>query len=251
MDVRGETGMTAGDKPTRVAIIDNSIYPDIYRPVEHWSRYLPAAWEAFPARTHRFPDLGRFTHLILTGSEASILEPDPWVHEEAEVVREADRRGLAVLGSCWGHQLLAFALAGPGHVGRCARPEIGWIPIRVVGESALLGPAGEEPCTFSLHFDEVRDLDGSFEVLAATDLCAVQAMRLRSRPIWGLQCHPEVDIPTGRKFLRDLIEAGFKERESLLEALASAPRDTGLIRRIVSAFLGRTAPPPEKQPYFA
>lgn len=226
------------ENPARVAIIDNSIFPDIYKPVDHWSRYLSVPWEAFSARAHRFPDLSRFTHLILTGSEASILEPESWVHEEAEVVREAEHRELRILGSCWGHQLLALALAGPGHVSRCSGPEIGWIPLRLVAESDLLGAAGQEPWTFSIHFDEVRDLDGSFEVLAATDLCAVQAIRLKGRPVWGLQCHPEVDVPTGRKFLRDLVEAGFKGREALLGALASDPRDSGLIRRIMSAFLG-------------
>lgn len=229
--------MTRNSRPPRVAIIDNSIFPDLYQPVGHWSRYLSAEWEAFTARRHRFPSLSGFSHVILTGSEASILEPEPWVFEEADVVREAVRRGLAVLGSCWGHQLLAFALAGPGHVARCASPEIGWVPIRLAVESDLLGPAGDEPLTFSIHFDEVRDIGGSFEVLASSDVCAVQAMRLRDAPVWGLQCHPEVDIPAGLKFLRDLVDCGFKGKEALLEALASPPGDSGLIRRIVPAFL--------------
>jgi GMP synthase-like glutamine amidotransferase len=243
MKDRTETFMNAV-APPKLAMIDNSIYPDIYKPVEHWGRYLPVAWETFVARNHRFPDPGRFTHLLLTGSEASILEPDSWVEEEADVVREAVRRGVAVLGSCWGHQLLAFALAGPGHVGPCARPEIGWIPLRLKRDTELLGPAQETPFTFSIHFDEVRDPDGTFEVLAGTDLCAIQAMRVPGRPVWGIQCHPEVDVPTGREFLRDLVDAGFKGRESLLEALASVPRDSGLIRRIVPGFLKGQAETP-------
>lgn len=237
METRAEVRMTTDNRSPRVAIIDNSIFPDIYQPAEHWSRYLPVEWEAFTARRHQFPDLRRFSHLLLTGSEASILEPDPWVHEEAEVVRDAVGRGLAVLGSCWGHQLLAFALAGPGHVARSARPEIGWIQVRLETDSDLLGPAGEGPSTFSIHFDEVKDLDNSFQVLASTELCPVQGMRLKNKPVWGLQCHPEVDVPTGQKFLRDLVDRGFKGREALLEALASEPRDSGLIYRIIPAFL--------------
>ncbi len=229
--------MSHRDEGIRLAIIDNSVFPEIYKPVEHWSRFLSVPWEPFVAREHLFPDPARFSHIILTGSEASILEPADWVAEEAEVVAEAARRGLAVLGSCWGHQLRAQALAGPGRVGRCPRPEIGWISLRLTAASSLLGQAGEEPATFSLHFDEVKDPGPDFEVLASSGLCAVQAMRLRGRPIWGLQCHPEVDIPTGRKFLRDLVGSGFKGREALLEALASSPRDSGLIRRIVPAFL--------------
>jgi GMP synthase-like glutamine amidotransferase len=236
--------MTEYAPQPRLAIIDNSIDPEIYKPVEHWSRYLPINYEAYAAREGRFPDLGRFTHLVLTGSSGSILDPDAWAAEEAQLVRDAVGRGIAVLGSCWGHQLLAFALAGPEHVGRCARPEIGWIPIRLLADSDLLGRAGERPYTFSVHFDEVRNLPDSFEILAETDLCPIQAMRLRGRPVWGLQCHPEVDVPTGRKFLHDLVDSGFKGRESLLKALAAAPRDSGLIRRIITGFLGLPAPSP-------
>ncbi|HYA48803.1 MAG TPA: type 1 glutamine amidotransferase [Burkholderiales bacterium] len=230
----------------RLAIIDNSIEPRVYRPVEHWGRSLPVPYEAFVAREGQFPDLRRFTHLLLTGSEASILEPDAWVKEEEGLVREAARRGLAVLGSCWGHQLLAQALAGPGHVGRASRPEIGWVPIRLLKTSGLLGRKGDEPWTFSVHFDEVRDLPAGFEILACSEGCAVQAMRLRGRPVWGLQCHPEVDIPTARKFLRDLVEMEFKGREFLLKALAEEPRDSGLVRRIVLAFLAPPRPGPGK-----
>ena len=232
------------DPDLRLAIIDNSIHPEVYRPVAHWRSHLAVPFEAFTARDGRWPDPGRFTHIILTGSEASILEPEVWVEEEAQLVREAVDRGLAILGSCWGHQLLAMALTGPSHVARCARPEIGWIPIRLLVTSGLLGRAREEPYTFSVHFDEVRDLPRSFEVLASSALCPVQAMRLRGRPVWGLQCHPEIDVAAGRELLRNMRDMGFKGQAALAAALASGPRDSDLIRRIVPAFLGRPGPTP-------
>lgn len=220
-----------------VAIVDNSIHPEVYRPVEHWGRRLGAPWRAYVARRGEFPDPAGYSHVILTGSEASILDREPWVETEAALVREAVSAGVAVLGSCWGHQLIAYALAGESFVGRCARPEIGWIPIRLDRASALLGPAGEAPHVFSVHFDEVRGLPPEFEVLASTEACPVHAFRLAGRRVWGLQSHPEVDVPTGRAFLRDLVARGFKGREAMLEALDSEPRDSGLIRRIVRAFL--------------
>jgi len=223
--------------PIRVAIIDNAVFPEVYEPVEHWSRYLDAPWEGFVAREREFPDPARFSHIILTGSEASILERDPWVDEEAALVREAAAGGKALLGSCWGHQLLVFALAGERHVRRAAGPEIGWIGLRLDRTSDLLGPEGETAFTFSSHFDEVFDLPAGFQVLASTGACAVQAFHLAGTAIWGLQCHPEIDIPTGRRFLQDLVGRGFKGRDALLAALAQTPRDSGLIRRIVREFL--------------
>jgi GMP synthase-like glutamine amidotransferase len=228
----------ADTKRIAVAIVDNSVIPEIYRPVEHWSRHLDVPWQAFTAREGSLPDPAVFSHIILTGSEASILEREPWVDAEAVLVRKAVAAGTAVLGSCWGHQLIAFALAGSGHVRRAARPEIGWIPIRLERSSALLGPAGATAFTFSSHYDEVFDLPAGFEVLASSEACAVQAFRVGETPVWGLQCHPEIDVPTGQRFLRDLIGCGFKGREVLLEAQAQPPRDSGIIAGIVRAFLG-------------
>jgi GMP synthase-like glutamine amidotransferase len=227
---------------TTVAIVDNSIDPTIYRPVEHWSRYLSAPWQAFVAREGRLPDPGGFSHIILTGSESSIVEREPWVDAEAAMVRESVGRGTAILGSCWGHQLLAFALAGEAHVRRAARPEIGWIALRLEKDSDILGPAGTNPYTFSIHYDEVCDLPPEFEVLASTGACPIEAFRVGDKPVWGLQCHPEIDIPTGLKNIRDLIDREFKGRETLLEALSQTPRDSGLIHRIVPAFMASGLP---------
>ena len=228
-------------KETRVAIIDNAIHPEIYKPVEHWSAYLGGAiWTAFPARKNQLPSLKGFTHVILTGSEASILNREPWVEREIEFVMDADRAGLSLLGSCYGHQLLALALAGPAHVGRCREPEIGWIPIDIKTDSTLLGPA-RPAFTFSAHFDEVKDLGDPFVILASTDVCPIQAFGIQGRNIWGLQIHPEIDIRAARGLLEDF-RGVFPEYVTLYEgALASGPRDSGLIFKIISAFLGISA----------
>lgn len=228
--------MTEKKRAARVAVVDNSIDPDVYRPVEHWSRYLDVPWDAYVAREGKFPSVEAYTHVIMTGSEASILEREPWVDEEAELVRQAVGGGNAVLGSCWGHQLIAFALLGESSIGRCARPEIGWIALRVEPESGLLGPAGTQ-YVFSVHYDEVRNLPESFEVLASTEACPVQAFRIRDKPVWGLQCHPEMDIPTGSQCLRALAARDFKGRDFILEALRESPRDSGLIHRVIRGFL--------------
>ena len=59
----------------RVAIIDNSIDPTVYKPIDHWRTFLGVSWEAFRAVQGCFPDLDQgYTHIILTGSESSILD---------------------------------------------------------------------------------------------------------------------------------------------------------------------------------
>jgi GMP synthase (glutamine-hydrolysing) len=225
------------ERTVRVAIVDNALDPGVYRPVAHWRRWLDVPAEAFVAREGRFPDLaGGITHLVLTGSEASILDRAPWAETEAEIVREAVAGGTAVLGSCWGHQLMAYALAGEACVRRAAAPEVGWIPIRVLKDGDVLGTTGTA-WTFAVHFDEVTGLDARFEVLAETELCRVQAFRLRGRPVWGIQPHPEIDPEEGRIILEAFLAGGFRAAPQAEAALRAGPRDSGLIRTIVRTFL--------------
>jgi GMP synthase-like glutamine amidotransferase len=221
----------------RVAIVDNAIYPDLYQPVEHWRTWLGGvSWDSYYAPAGKLPALSSFSHVILTGSEASILQREPWADREVEFVREAFEAGRAILGSCYGHQLLALALAGPAHVGRCREPEIGWIPIEVKAPSALLGDAGPA-YTFSVHFDEVRDLPEPFEVLASTEICPVQAFGVKGRNVWGLQIHPEIDVEPAREILSKFGAIFPRIRPLYERALGEEPRDSGLIHNIVHTFL--------------
>ncbi len=221
----------------KVAIVDNAVETDVYKPVEHWARYLDVPWRAFRAPEGRLPAaVSDFSHIILTGSEASILEREPWAEAEAEYVRQAFAGGASILGSCYGHQLLAYALYGPARVGRCPAPEVGWLPVAVLASSPLLGPAGQA-FVFQHHFDEVRDLPAECSVLAASEVCRVQAFGVAGRNVWGLQMHPEIDPSAARGFMRDLADRGAKSRDLDLAALRSPDRDSGLISKIVSHFI--------------
>ena len=222
----------------RIAIIDNSLEPKVYNPVLHWGRWLTGDLEHFRAPEGRLPALGGdgFSHLILTGSEASILERESWVDREIELVRGALDRGLSILGSCYGHQLLAMAIGGAACVRRCPEPEIGWLPIQIREESSFLGPA-RVAHAFTLHFDEVVPRPDLFRILASTPECPVQAVQYGGRPVWGIQSHPEINVEDGQAILEAEIAGGYKGADRLERALGSIPRDSGLIRNLVSAFL--------------
>jgi GMP synthase-like glutamine amidotransferase len=221
----------------KLAVIDNSIDPDFYSPCVHWREHLDVPFDAYRAKEGRLPSLqDGYTHFILTGSEASILERERWVGDEADWAADARHRGLCLLGSCWGHQLLAFALAGPSSVGRCREPEIGWIEVRIPAETPILGPAGAA-WTFSFHFDEVKALPPAFRVLASTPPCPIQAFELTGWPVWGLQIHPEISADRGREALRRFAESHPLQKSRIEFALRSEPRDSGLIRRIAAVFL--------------
>lgn len=222
----------------KLAIIDNSLWPEIYNPVEHWTTYLDLPYRAFRAVEGYLPDLeDGYTHLIITGSEASIINLEPWVLAEVDLVKEAVERDLVILGSCYGHQLLALVLAGPQSVRRAARPEIGWNEVEVLRSDPLLGPAGRLH-VFSSHYDEVYNLDESrFEILARSQHCQVQAFRLRGKMVWGLQAHPEIDPVSAVRLLQGMLDRGFPGTEFINQALAAAPSDDHWIETISCNFI--------------
>jgi GMP synthase-like glutamine amidotransferase len=224
-------------KEVKVAIIDNSINPSIYTPVAHWTSFFEGQWLAFTAREHQFPNLGEdFTHLILTGSEASILEREKWVHKEIDLTLEAIQRDIPVLGSCWGHQLLALALAGPAYIRKSDHPEIGWISVEITEENTLLGKKGQE-YVFSSHFDEVVSLGNDFHVFALSERCQVHAFQWSTKPVWGIQSHPEMSIKDAHHYLRENVRSNHESLSLYRIALDSTPKDTGMIHTLIRNFL--------------
>ncbi len=223
----------------RLLILDGSIHRGSYDPTEGWRRFLGGV-ESLSVHLpsgEKPPRLDDFTHLILTGSEATITKWEPWYELEAGCVREALEKGKAVLGSCFGHQMLALALSGEAHVGASPTPEIGWIEVEIQAEDSLLEGIPRRFWSFAFHFDEVKDPPPPWRILAKSAGARVQVMRYGDLPIWGLQAHPE--IPPGDA--RPLLEAGldlYPGKASLLRAaLAQEPRDDGAIRKITKNFL--------------
>jgi GMP synthase-like glutamine amidotransferase len=223
----------------RVLIVDCAIYPDIYGPDEHWRSLLgcvPADAVHLPSGGAA-PDLAAYTHVVLTGSEASIVRPEPWYEVEADLVRRAAAGGKAMLGSCFGHQMLALALSGPRHVRASATPELGWAAVDVVAPDPLLEGLPNPFHAFVAHFDEVHDPPPPWRVLAKSSGCAVQVMRYGGEPIWGVQAHPEIDPEIGRALLEGLAAKAPDKAGLIGRALAQAPRDDRVVAEMVRRFL--------------
>jgi GMP synthase-like glutamine amidotransferase len=223
----------------RVLILDGSIFRDIYRPDLHWRALLgdvPSDAVHLPTGG-RVPDLAPYSHLVVTGSEGSIVRPEPWYGVEADAVRRAAEAGLAILGSCFGHQMLALALSGARWVGPSPTPELGWFPIDVVGDDPLFRDVPRPFHVFSSHFDEVRDPPPPWRVLARSARCAVHAMRWGDRPLWGVQAHPEIGPHDARVLLEGFLEHAPQHAALIRAALAAEPRDDGVGRSLVRRFL--------------
>ncbi|MFO0929230.1 MAG: glutamine-hydrolyzing GMP synthase [Gemmataceae bacterium] len=137
--------------------------------------------------------------LILSGGPASVYEPnapkcDPAIFE----------LGVPVLGICYGMQLACQALGGK--VQPAKSREYGRAVCRVHHADGLFGGVPTETVVWMSHGDQVEMADERFVALADTDTCPLAAAKHATRPVYGLQFHPEVShTPHGGRILRNFL----------------------------------------------
>jgi len=223
----------------RILVLGNSLDCSVYRPVEEWSRtFGDVAFDAIHVPAGELiPALDRYTHLLLTGSDASFAEPASWFDPEADAVRDAVERGLAVLGSCFGHQMLAWALSGHECVRRAPTPELGWVAIDIVQPDPLFANLLSPWHTFAAHLDEVVAPPEPWRVLATNEACAVQAMRYGDLPVWGIQPHPETAPGEARLQMEAALAQYPEYAREIRQAIESPVRDDRATPLLIAAFL--------------
>jgi GMP synthase (glutamine-hydrolysing) len=154
------------------------------------------------------------THIILSG------QSHPWNLYSSEslagvfdVIRNSER---PILGVCGGHQQIAIAYGaqvglmqrlepGEGYAG--ALRERGFLPVQTSGKN-LFAELPSEITVWHSHCDEVKQVPEEFEVTAWNDTCAIQAMQHTSRPVFGVQFHPELfdeEHPQGRAVVQNFL----------------------------------------------
>ena len=100
---------------------------------------------------------------------------------------------------------LACHLLG-GEVKPAPSREFGRAVCRVHEADGLFAGVPTETVVWMSHGDQVQTVNGDFVPLAATDTCPVAAVRHRSRPVYGLQFHPEVShTPHGSQILHNFL----------------------------------------------
>lgn len=106
-----------------------------------------------------------------------------------EYLQEAD---FPILGICAGHQFMARFFGGEVHPSKV--PEFGKIELSIIkNDEPLFRGVPETSVVWESHNDEVTQLPQSFERLAESENCKIQAMKHREKPFYGLQFHPEVE----------------------------------------------------------
>ena len=222
----------------RILMIDNAVHRRLFRPPWHWKAHLKGVnvdVVNLPA-AKATPSLDGYTHLLLTGSETSILHPKPWFEREGELIRAAVGRGMPILGSCFGHQMLVYTLSGPGFLRKAATPEIGWTDVEMSESDPLFHGIANPWRTFVYHFDEAAP-PPPWRVLGRSRACEAHVIRYGGLPVWGIQAHPEISSVRAKAILRLTLLFGQKPVRHILRALRNAPPRNDVASVVVGHFL--------------
>jgi GMP synthase-like glutamine amidotransferase len=218
---------------TRLLFVDNSETIPRYSPFVHWRPCFPKEFFRMHAPSGELGGLDPkdCSHILLSGSESSSLDEKDWMLEEEKLIRAAVAAKIPLLGSCFGHQMIAKAVFGRDAIRAREKAELGWKQIRCLADDPLLGKKGETQSAFLYHYDEVVSVppDGG-TVLADSDECAVQSFKVRDAPAWGVQGHYEIGVTEGIQLLR---ESGY----SVNEVQKVPPLDTGFVMPLMERFL--------------
>ena len=202
-----------------------------------WTLVAIDAGEAVPTR----PDA--YSGLVFMGGPMSVNDDLPWLAPTFELIRQAVRRDIPVLGHCLGGQLIAKALGG--QVTRAPVKEIGWGTVSVVDSPTAHAWFGEVRNFEAFHWHgETFSIPEGAERLLESPHCTNQAYALGKH--LGLQCHVEMT----EDMIRAWCEHGAEEiagsdspavqpAEALLKQTPNRlPAMTAVAERLYSRWIG-------------
>lgn len=164
-------------------------------------RDLGADVEIVP-NTTPFERISDADGLVLSGGTPRIGLDSKRMGNNGEYLEKA---ACPVMGICAGHQFMAIFFGGKA--APSAIPEFGKTMVFLDREDEILAGVSSPFMAWESHNDEVTELPPDFISLAHSDSCAVQIMRHKERPLFGIQFHPEVEhTEFGEEIFRNFLD---------------------------------------------
>jgi GMP synthase-like glutamine amidotransferase len=182
-------GILRTGRPPKPAIERFGTYPDMFQGLLGAGAY---DWRTYAADEGELP--GSPTECdgyLITGSPAGVYEPLPWIGPAMDFLRAAKGRA-ALVGVCFGHQLMAQAFGG-----QVAKSPKGWGVGEHVYEVMRAEPWMEaSPLRIRLpasHQDQVMEKPPGAEVLFASEFTPYAGLVWPDARALSMQPHPEFD----------------------------------------------------------
>ena len=151
--------------------------------------------------------LDNFKAIILSGSAASFTDPknEPDYSVEIEIVKKNE---IPLLGICFGHQLIGKAFGSKlRSLENCVK-DFKNVEVLEPNEIFASWCKGAKIMLSQYHKDYLTSLPKDFVLLARSDSCKIEAMKHKTRPIYGVQAHIERaddKHPEGRQILENFL----------------------------------------------
>ncbi|MFQ5997734.1 MAG: gamma-glutamyl-gamma-aminobutyrate hydrolase family protein, partial [Candidatus Bathyarchaeia archaeon] len=145
-------------------------------------------------------DEQKFDGFVLTGSNDHLSSATrPKYKNEIELLKHAK---VPVLGICFGHQLLCSAYGSK--VARANKELNDYHPVKILKKDPLFNGFKKRIVVKEEHMDEVKTVPKNFFHICTSNICQVEAVKHKSRPLYGVQFHPEINsesFPDGRNII--------------------------------------------------
>jgi GMP synthase-like glutamine amidotransferase len=198
-------------------------------------------WETqvFSVKDGDFPDdPALFDGVMITGSPASVHDPEPWVARLMAMIRDVVARGIPLFGACFGHQAIALALGG--QVG--TNPG-GWVFGRTETTLTHRKPWMQAlPDTLSLyaaHVEQVTRLPDGAQPLSANPACQSGAFAIGNH-VYTTQYHPEMSADFIAALTEEMTEKLPQDVLNTARASLNAPADTEAFAESLARFFEQT-----------
>jgi len=139
-----------------------------------------------------FPNINDYDGFIVSGSKKAVYEEHHWLDPLFSFIREISATDKKLVGVCFGHQAIAYALGGS-----VSKSKKGW----GIGhysnewyESSNQPPmvqAGQSLHLLSFHQDQVDKLPTGFDILAGSEFTPYFVTKYKNQ-ILTTQGHPEM-----------------------------------------------------------
>jgi len=184
----------------KIAVIDNGgqYSHRIYRQFED----LGAEAVILPNSTP-VEDLAEFDGLAFSGSGALVGQGEEAIMGNCG--KYLDNFDGPILAMCAGHQLMAAHFGGSAKAADV--PEFGKTEVKVDVQEDIFKDIPASMVVWNSHNDEVGSISDQIEVMAHSNDCPYEALRHKSKPIYGIQFHPEVQhTEYGEKIFENFLE---------------------------------------------
>jgi GMP synthase (glutamine-hydrolysing) len=180
--------------------------------------------------------------VIISGSVHHVIEDchTPWGKSLAQFIRQHYDK-IPLLGVCYGHQALAFALGGKVDVHPLGR-EIGSVQLSVTeeaGSDMLFSGFKSGDFVQESHLDQVTVLPEGATLLAFNQHSPIQAFRIGKS--WGIQFYPELTPALFSKLLSGRVKSFFADDQKeeanklskVIEAIRPCPQAVSVLSRFI------------------